>query len=467
MPNDDLAATLPLNPITSGYSDRKESETQTDKERIESNMRPLRWLFGLCVTPQAVGVLTGQDASSEGQPLPPSQDPWYRAPPGFDRKQPGGILKIRIAPGNLTSVVGNPSAAYHILYRTTDSTSKPSWAVTTLFIPPSFHFSPSGKAALLSYQFAYNTANLDSSPSIGLYWRLAQENRHLGLKSSTSLVNEMLTRGWIVNTPDYMGPDAAFGASKQAGQATIDSIRAVHNLANMTGNMPINMAIWGYSGGSIATLAAAQLAPRYAPELKIEGTVVGGLVDDISADFDNINKSPIAGTLIALLLGITAQYPEATAYLESRLVPETKTEFLSVRDMNAGDALPKFAGKDIYAYFIGGAEDLQAPILQKLYDDQAKLSDKGVPSMPIFVYKAIKDEYCPVEQTDSTVKTFCEAGADIRYDRNTVGSHVLEIENGKPRAMTWLDGIFNESHITPPSGCTVHNVSVDVVGKPS
>ncbi|OCL10937.1 hypothetical protein AOQ84DRAFT_374465 [Glonium stellatum] len=71
-------------------------------------------------------------------PLPPSQDPFYTAPLNYELAKPGTVLRIRAAPGNLTSVTSNSSAAYHILYRTTDTRYKPSWAVTTLFVPPSF-----------------------------------------------------------------------------------------------------------------------------------------------------------------------------------------------------------------------------------------------------------------------------------------------------------------------------------------
>ncbi|KJZ75859.1 hypothetical protein HIM_04683 [Hirsutella minnesotensis 3608] len=423
---------------------------------------PLHWLFGLCVAPLTPGSTAcprGEDAASLAQPLPPSQDPWYRAPLDFETRRPGELLKVRLAPGNLTEVVGsNTSAAYHLLYRTTDSRDRPSWAVTTLFLPRTMYFSPSGKASLMSYQFAYNSANLDSSPSIGLYWRLAQENRHLGIRSSTSLVHEMLSQGWLVNTPDYMGPDAAFGARTQAGHATLDSIRAVVHLAALTGQADFNVAIGGYSGGTIATLTAAQLQRAYAPELPIAGAVLGGLVDKIAGDFDSLNRSPIAGTLVAFLLGITAQYPDARRYLENQLVPATAKDFMSARDMNVADAVVKFAGKDIYQFFKGGASDLQAPILRELYYAQADLSDKGVPTMPLFVYKAIKDQYCPIEQTDATVKLFCDKGAVIKYERNSVGEHVSEIENGRLRARAWLWTIFNESFCD--SSCTTVNVTV-------
>jgi hypothetical protein len=159
---------------------------------------------------------------------------------------------------------------------------------------------------------------------------------------------------------------------------------------------------------------------------------------------------------------VTAQYPEERAYLESRLIAETRDEFLSVRDINVADAVPMFAGKDIYAYFIDGLADLKSPLLQRLYAEQVKLSDKGAPSMPLFVYKAIGDEYCPITQTDSTVKAFCGGGADVLYERNKVGTHVSEIENGKPRAMRWLQGVFGESHEGSRPGCIVRDVEVAV-----
>ena len=97
--------------------------------------------------------------------LPPSKDPFYTAPHGYEFASPGTVLRVRNAPANLTGV-GNCSAAYNIVYRTTDSQYKPAWAVTTLFIPLSKSKNPSnGQASLLSYQIPYDSANVDYSPS--------------------------------------------------------------------------------------------------------------------------------------------------------------------------------------------------------------------------------------------------------------------------------------------------------------
>lgn len=84
-------------------------------------------------------------------PPPPSQDPWYTAPPGFENAAPGTVFKIRNAPG-LASHMTNASAAYNILYRTTDTNYQPSWAVTTLYVPLKNLTKSNKNSPLLSYQ---------------------------------------------------------------------------------------------------------------------------------------------------------------------------------------------------------------------------------------------------------------------------------------------------------------------------
>lgn len=403
------------------------------------------------------------DLKAASQPLPPSQDPWYTAPDGFESAEPGAVLRVRPAPGDLTTKIGNAKSIYNILYRTTDSRYRPSWAVTTLLIPSFYYMSPSQTPVMLSYQFAYNTANIDSSPSYNFYGTTAQAHPSLGVSSNLALLNTLLGQGWIVNTPDYEGPAASFGASVQAGHATLDSVRAVLHLGRLTGGATaMTTALWGYSGGSFATMAAAELQVQYAPHLRIAGTALGGLLDDLSTSLDLINESPLAGTMVAALLGVTTQYPEAAAYLRSRLRPETAAEFLGVVDTNVLDALAHFAKRDIYAFFIGGRADLQAPILRRVFNVEMKLGYHGVPAMPLFIYKAIGDQYCPIALTDALVDRFGGVGADITYERNKAGGHVAEIENGKQRALDWLWTVFNESHVPYDSGCKIRDVEIRI-----
>jgi len=65
-------------------------------------------------------------------------------------------------------------------------------------------------------------------------------------------IAEALSRGWWVNVPDFEGPLASFGAGVQEGHATLDSVRAVLS-AGLGVDMDSRYAMWGYSGGSLAS----------------------------------------------------------------------------------------------------------------------------------------------------------------------------------------------------------------------
>lgn len=126
-------------------------------------------------------------------------------------------------------------------------------------------------------------------------------------KTSSLFEAGLLTQGLIVNIPDYQGSQAAFSSGLQAGRATLDSIRAVLSSSHITGiPKDADVAMWGYSGGSIATEWAAELQPSYAPELKknIKGAAMGGTVVNLHNSMKTMNKSKSAGLGIAGLWGL-------------------------------------------------------------------------------------------------------------------------------------------------------------------
>jgi hypothetical protein len=129
---------------------------------MRSNFLPLG---GSCLLALCSALLTFPSGTtiSSSTPQPPSTDPWYTAPEGFESKSPGEILRIRLAPGNTTRTISNSSQAWNILFRTTDSRQNPTFAVTTVFVP-----TKSNGTALLSYQIAYDSASVGASPSYSL-----------------------------------------------------------------------------------------------------------------------------------------------------------------------------------------------------------------------------------------------------------------------------------------------------------
>ena len=395
-------------------------------------------------------------SSHSSTPLPPSQDPFYTSPPDFESAVPGTILRLRPAPGNLTSVTGNCSSTYNILYRTTDSRYLPSWAVTTLYVPSTPSSSISGLgSALLTYLFPYNSVDIDASPSYTFY------------SSSPSDVSVALGLGWFVNVPDFEGPLASDAAGIEEGHATIDSIRAV--LLSQLGLAPDAFStLWGYSGGSIAGEWALELQEQYAPELKINGAALGGLVPNVTAVFETVEDTMWAFISVGGLLGVTSQYPDAYDFLISQLKtsgPYNKTGFLSAQHMNFEQAQAAFLGQSIFDYFINGSALLQAPIIKTVLEENLLMTYHGVPRAPLFIYKAIHDEVTLVADTDAYVERNCGVGVNILYQRNTVGGHMDEYTNGIPRAFAWLASVLDGTYATKYEtvGCTIQNVTVDIV----
>jgi hypothetical protein len=393
-------------------------------------------------------------------PLPPSRDPFYKAPPNYKAAAPGAILRARRAPGNLTTVIGNCSAAYNILYRTTDSQYQPSWAVTTLFVPKSGSVaskSVGSAGSLLSYQIAYDSAELDASPSYALYQ---------GEPDVSDDVSNALGSGWFVNVPDYEGPLAAFTAGVQSGHATIDSIRAALS-SDLGPSSDTRIALWGYSGGSLASEWAAELQIQYAPELTISGAALGGLTPNITSVLHTVNGSMYVGLVPSGVLGLATQYPDFNKLLLQGLKPSgpfNKTGFLAAKDLDQVEASAFYNEQDIFEYFTDGAAFFDQPVIKHVLNTEGLMGYHGVPNMPLFVYKAINDTLSKIEDTDALVNNYCNYGTNILYQRNTVGGHEAESVNGDDRAFAWLssllDGTLNQE------SCLTQNVTIDIISLP-
>ena len=419
------------------------------------------FLVAVSLALPTVSFPTNERAASSLTPLPPSQDPFYTAPASYVSAAPGTILRVRTAPGNLTSVTANSSSAYNILYRTTDSRYRPSWAVTTLFVPnvtsESYEDTVVG-SALLSYQYPYDSADVDASPSYSLYTLPIPD------------ISIALGLGWYVNVPDYEGPLASFAAGVQSGHATLDSVRAV--LSSSLGLAPnVRYALWGYSGGAFASEWAAELQVQYAPELNFGGAALGGLTPNFTSVVGSITGTMWAGLAPSLLLGITSQYPTSYDFILSKLKPSGRynsTTFLSAKNMSATQAFATFANQNSFSYFEGGITVFNSPMIQRIIESDGLMGYHGVPQMPVLAYKAIADEISPTNDTDALVAKYCAVGANILYQRNTVGGHQAEEINGDARAFEWLRSVLDGTHckIYETQGCTIQNVTLNVTSSP-
>jgi hypothetical protein len=283
-------------------------------------------------------------------------------------------------------------------------------------------------------------------------------------------IRTVLGLGWFVNLPDYEGPLASFTAGVQSGHATLDSLRAV--LTPRFGlNRNAKYALWGYSGGASASEWAAELQVQYAPELSIAGIALGGLSPNVTSVLEAINNSPFTETAVNGLLGMASQNPAFEQYLVSQLKisgPYNATTLLAARTQNTTVDQVVFANQNIFDYLISGASFLQSPHVQTATNRDGMMGYHGVPSMPVFVYKAVGDEFSPIADTDALVERYCTVGANILYRRNSVGGHLAEYINEEAAAFAFLSAVLDDTYAGKyrTDGCLTQNVTITIDPSP-
>ncbi|TVY52175.1 Lipase A [Lachnellula cervina] len=383
-------------------------------------------------------------------PTPPDLDPFYSAPAGLNASSPGDILRYRPVPypiAAFNTTIVNIAAAFHIQYRTTDSTGNPEAAVTTLLIP-----SNADPAKLLSYQIAEDSAFQSCAPSFAL-----QKTSAANVTASIELafIEAALNKGWYVVVPDFEGPRSAFEAGAQAGYATLDSVRAVLQSAAFSNvSLAPRTALWGYSGGAFASNWALELQASYAPELSFAGGAVGGTINNIAGAFTAINNGTLAGLIPTVFLGLAAAYSDFSEALEQELVPETAATFKTVLTQCSSEDSSEFTGQDILSYFKTGAAFLNTSIVQTTLN-KANIG-KHVPVTPLYIYKSINDEVSPIADTDAFVDYYCAGGADVEYRRDLLSGHITLAITGAGEALAWLDDRM--AGVAVESGCKTTSV---------
>jgi hypothetical protein len=395
----------------------------------------------------------------------PSQDPWYKPPTGWESEAPGAVLRVRDHAYQGVQGISGSFDVFQVQYKTTDSHKRPSYAVTTVFMPDSHKkcaetfrnvSNPQNCSyALVSYQLPYDSACVDAAPSYGM-----QGGEPYGD------VGIMLRRGYFVSVPDFEGPKASYGANILAGYALLDQFRALKAVLGNYGfkTNSTKFAMWGYSSGAAATEFAAELAFEYAPDVKLDGVIIGGVTGNMTESLELVNGHDVSGLMVNALIGLTAEYPEQREFMDSRLKREGSyniTEFYMATQLTGvPSGLAQYLYHNVYEYFKNGREDVFAPIMLLPLIREGNVGLQGTPFMPVFMYQAVHDEMCPIKSIDDAAKQYCGNGANIWFQRNILGGHNAEGTNGRQRGLNFLTDVVEGTNTTgrPEKGCRIENV---------
>jgi hypothetical protein len=252
-----------------------------------------------------VGLLgTATGAAAATGPLLPSADPFYNWSGPLAGVPDGTVLRSRSVTlaANGTST---PVEATQLLYRTVGGLGQPEVTVTTVIRPTQALKEPSAAVRIVSWQTFYDALGSECDPS---YTFRGGNPSYSEGSEEEALIAPYLASGDTIVVSDYEGEDLEWGAGRESGEDTLDGIRAAENYLSVPeATTPVAMV--GYSGGSIATEWAAELAPAYAPHLDLVGSAGGGVPVDFAHNLSYINGSPDwSGVIPAVLVGVGRAY---------------------------------------------------------------------------------------------------------------------------------------------------------------
>ncbi|RLV89037.1 Lipase 1 [Spathaspora sp. JA1] len=343
---------------------------------------------------------------------------------------------------------------WQMVVRSEDSFGKPTVLITTVIEPLK-----SDPSKLLSYQTFEDAANLTCSPSYGFLAGAPLITATMQL--DMGFMVRALREGYFVVSSDYEGLNSAFTAGWRSGKAVLDSIRAVLGSEDVTGvKKDAKVALWGYSGGSLASGWAASLQPTYAPELNknLIGAALGGFVTNITAVAEYTDGQKYAALIPNAFHGLANEYPTFKQKLEENVNPEYSELFDQGSQLCLIPALPAFEN----VTFLSGSNPVIPVGFGLLEDEEIRevvdsnsilnLNKTYLPEIPIFVYHGTFDLVVPIKDVRKTYKNWCEWGIkSFEFTEDLFHGHKSEQFYGSLAAWTWLEDRFKGNE--PIKGC--------------
>jgi secretory lipase len=340
-------------------------------------------------------------------PLPPAQDPFY--------SYAGSAPLTQIAPGTVLAErpialsadgLPLPATAEQLLYRTTGEQGQPTVTVTTVIRPLVSLITLLGPK-IIAYQTAYDALGAQCDPSYTLQGGNPSDT---SAQAEAALIAIYVGAGFTVTVPDYEGTSLDWAAGQESGRGTLDAIRATENYLQDPSSTPVGML--GYSGGSIATEWAAELAPSYAPELNIVGAAAGGVPVDPAHNVAYVDGGKDwAGVIPAALVALNRAFG---ADLTKDLTAYGKQVTAQV----AGECIQSFAG----AYpglTLGKLLTGPSPALTAILNKLIMGTSPGHPTAPLLLAVGNSDwtgdGIMIASDVAALAKQYCQEGVPVTF----------------------------------------------------
>ena len=389
-----------------------------------------------------IGRAPHEELRPKARPLLPSDDPFYQPPPGYQHAMPGTVLRSRDVELAFLGLIPQRAMATQLLYRTTDMNGNPEATATTVIVPADV--TPEHPCPVLSYQCAIDAVTSRCFPS----YALRRNAWAVGALAQLELllITAALAEGWAVSIPDHEGRTGMWGAPYEPGYFILDGVRAALSTERLglspsapAGSTPV--ALWGYSGGGLATAWAAELCADYAPELDIVGAVLGSPVGDLGHTFRRLNGTFLSGLPAMVIAALARIYPDLDRVIQEHANDEGRALLQRLEGMTTVGAVLRMAKKDVGVYLDRPLEEiLTMPEVRHVFDS-IKLG-ATVPTPPVLIVQAVHDYLIDVEDIDELANTYSTGGADVTYHRDAFNEHLLLHPLSAPMTLRWLQDRF-------------------------
>ncbi|MFT3660451.1 MAG: lipase family protein [Gordonia sp. (in: high G+C Gram-positive bacteria)] len=362
--------------------------------------------------------------------LTPDRDPFHTACDGLADALPGAVLGTREVTLAAASRIRMRARARQLRYRTTDLRGRAEVGVTTVVTPAA------PARGILSYQCAIDAVSSRCFPSYAL--RHGSRADGALARIELPLILAAVRRGWAVSIPDHEGPRGHFGAAREPGYRVLDGVRATHEHLRIASRGDTPVGLWGYSGGGLATVWAAEEAGTYAPELHVVGTVAGAPVGDPGAAFRRLNGGRFAGFPLVFIAGLCRAYPELHDVLDRHVAPRFRDRIADTEQRTTLDVLARLTFRSIDGHLNHGLDALlDDPVLTRVIDDIRPGRRK--PHAPVLIQQGERDEVIAAADVRALAERYRALGGDVTYREFARGWHLPLQFAGAPGALRWLD----------------------------
>lgn len=347
---------------------------------------------------------------------------FYEQPDPVPAGAPGSLLRSQ-------RILGAPagSTAWRVLFHSTDLDGHAVVNSGLVVVPTSA--APAAGRTIVSW----------AHPTTGSAEKCAP-SRSTDPFDTVEGLTDFLNRGYAVAYTDYTGmgtpgPDSYLIGGTE-GRNVLDAARAAQQLLGAAASERV--VLWGHSQGGQAALFAAQLAPDYAPELRVLATAVAAPATDLAslmrADIGDISGVSISSYAFAA-------YSEVYGVpLDSILTPEAVDALPAMNELcllSQNAALHAIAKPLIGGFLAGDPETVEpwAGLLAQNTPGAAALT------MPLFVAQGEADKLVRPAATDAFVQRVRANGTAVTYDPIPGATHGTVALRAQRSLFDWLHSV--------------------------